>query len=64
MAKYTRNVRAAWEALREAAKKFRKNFERDLIGILGSALLLIFICIAGFIFWISDKYKQIRTGRA
>ena len=64
MTKLRKNVGAVAETIAYHVRNFKKNCSRDLIGILGSLLLLVFIFAAGIIFWTADKYKQIRTGRA
>ena len=55
--KYKGNVKTVWTELAKRFKTFRKNLSRDAIGIFGSVLLLIFVSVAGIIFWIADKFN-------
>jgi len=57
MVRYKENVKAAWKTVTEKFRTFRKNLVRDFVGIFGSILILIFITVAGVIFWIADKFN-------
>jgi len=57
MVRYKENVKAAWKTVAEKFRTFRKNLARDFVGIFGSILILIFITVAGIIFWIADKFN-------
>lgn len=54
---YKENVKVGWKILAERFRTFKKNFVRDFMGIFGSILILIFVTVAGVIFWIADKFS-------
>ena len=58
MVKYKENVKVAWSILAERSKKFRKNFTSNLVGVLGGVLILVFVVVAGSIFWVADKFNR------
>lgn len=55
---YKENVKVGWKMLAERFRTFKKNFVRDFMGIFGSILILIFVTVAGVIFWIADKFNR------
>jgi hypothetical protein len=59
MVKYKRNIRAASELVAARVKDLMGNLSRDLIGLLGSLLLLIFVLASGVILAFDN-----RMGRA
>lgn len=56
------DIKETWKVVSKKSKTFRKNFVRDFIGVFGSLLLLLFISVAGVIFWVSDKFNT-RKGK-
>lgn len=57
MTKYKRNVKATAEIVAKNFKSLMKNLSRDLIGLLGSTLLLIFVIVSGLLLAI-DKTER------